>query len=91
MLKKARGASGFALTAAGGFDRTKDSESRTTDTLTAKLTAALPLYTGGRNEAAIASGESDRGALAFTEAEIQFLFPAPLSRRQLIHYKLGLA
>ena len=57
VLKKARGASGFALTAAGGFDRTKDSESRTTDTLTAKLTAALPLYTGGRNEAAIASGE----------------------------------
>jgi ABC-2 type transport system permease protein len=30
----------------------------------------------------------DRGALTFTEAEIQFLFPAPLSRRQLIHYKL---
>jgi len=31
---------------------------------------------------------SDRGALAFSEAEIQFLFPAPLSRRQLVHYKL---
>ncbi len=30
----------------------------------------------------------DEGALAFSEAEIQFLFPAPLSRRQLVHYKL---
>src|SRR6185437_5708333 len=30
----------------------------------------------------------DEGGLAFSEAEIQFLFPAPLSRRQLIHYKL---
>ena len=26
--------------------------------------------------------------LAFTEAEVAFLFPAPLTRRQLIHYKL---
>jgi len=26
--------------------------------------------------------------LAFTEAEVAFLFPAPLARRQLIHYKL---
>jgi ABC-2 type transport system permease protein len=32
-------------------------------------------------------GGDERG-LAFSEAEIQFLFPAPLSRRQLIHYKL---
>jgi hypothetical protein len=31
---------------------------------------------------------TDRGALTFSEAEIQFLFPAPLSRRQLVHYKL---
>jgi len=31
---------------------------------------------------------TDRGALAFSEAEIQLLFPAPLSRRQLVHYKL---
>lgn len=30
----------------------------------------------------------DRGALAFTEAELQHLFPAPLTRRQLVHYKL---
>lgn len=29
-----------------------------------------------------------RGALDFSEAEIQFLFPAPVSRRTLIHYKL---
>jgi ABC-2 type transport system permease protein len=27
--------------------------------------------------------------LAFSEAEIQFLFPAPLTRRQLVHYKLA--
>jgi ABC-2 type transport system permease protein len=29
-----------------------------------------------------------RAALAFSEAEIAFLFPAPISRRTLIHYKL---
>lgn len=29
-----------------------------------------------------------RAALAFTEAEIAFLFPAPVSRRALIHFKL---
>ncbi len=29
-----------------------------------------------------------RAALTFTEAEIAFLFPAPISRRGLIHYKL---
>lgn len=29
-----------------------------------------------------------RAALAFSEAEIAFLFPGPLSRRTLIHYKL---
>ena len=29
-----------------------------------------------------------RAALVFTEAEIQFLFPAPITRRGLIHYKL---
>ncbi len=30
----------------------------------------------------------DQPGLAFTEAEVAFLFPAPLTRRQLIHYKL---
>src|SRR5215470_15403626 len=30
----------------------------------------------------------ERAALAFTEAEVAFLFPAPVSRRGLIHYKL---
>lgn len=29
-----------------------------------------------------------RAALAFTEAEVAFLFPAPISRRWLIHFKL---
>ncbi len=29
-----------------------------------------------------------RAALAFTEAEVAFLFPAPVSRRGLIHFKL---
>src|SRR5437879_969502 len=29
-----------------------------------------------------------RAALAFTETEVAFLFPAPISRRGLIHYKL---
>jgi len=31
---------------------------------------------------------SQRAALTFTEAEIAFLFPAPVTRRTLIHYKL---
>lgn len=30
----------------------------------------------------------EQPGLAFTEAEVAFLFPAPLTRRQLIHYKL---
>jgi ABC-2 type transport system permease protein len=30
----------------------------------------------------------DRMALAFSQAEVSFLFPAPLSRRQLVSYKL---
>lgn len=29
-----------------------------------------------------------RGAIDFTRSEVQFLFPAPVTRRQLIHYKL---
>src|SRR5690242_15877864 len=29
-----------------------------------------------------------RAALTFTEAEVAFLFPAPISRRMLIHFKL---
>ncbi len=31
----------------------------------------------------------ERAALTFTEAEVAFLFPAPISRRNLIHYKLA--
>jgi ABC-2 type transport system permease protein len=31
---------------------------------------------------------NDRAALAFSEAEIAFLFPAPVKRRTLIHYRL---
>ncbi len=30
----------------------------------------------------------ERAALTFTEAAVTFLFPAPVTRRQLIHYKL---
>lgn len=32
--------------------------------------------------------KSDRSSLAFTAAEVQFLFPAPISRRGLVHAKL---
>jgi ABC-2 type transport system permease protein len=32
---------------------------------------------------------SERRALAFSPAEVTFLFPAPLTRRALIHYKLA--
>ena len=31
---------------------------------------------------------AERAALAFTEAEVSFLFPAPVSRRALVHFKL---
>src|SRR5579859_4342392 len=31
---------------------------------------------------------NERAALTFTEAEIAFLFPAPVTRRGLIHFKL---
>jgi len=31
---------------------------------------------------------NDRAALVFSEAEVAFLFPAPVSRRNLIHFKL---
>lgn len=31
----------------------------------------------------------DRPALSFSETEVQQLFPAPVSRRALLHYKLG--
>ncbi|MBS2030158.1 MAG: hypothetical protein JST54_19805 [Deltaproteobacteria bacterium] len=31
----------------------------------------------------------DEASLTFSEAEIQFLFPAPLTRRALVHYKLA--
>lgn len=31
---------------------------------------------------------ADRGTLAFAPAEVQFLFPAPVSRRSLVHAKL---
>lgn len=31
---------------------------------------------------------SDRAALTFTETEVAFLFPAPVSRRTLVHFKL---
>ena len=31
---------------------------------------------------------NERAALAFSEAEVAFLFPAPITRRGLIHYKL---
>ncbi|HSY18881.1 MAG TPA: putative ABC exporter domain-containing protein [Candidatus Acidoferrales bacterium] len=30
----------------------------------------------------------DRAALTFTEAEVAFLFPAPVTRRNLVHFKL---
>jgi len=30
----------------------------------------------------------ERAALTFTEAEVAFLFPAPVTRRTLVHFKL---
>ncbi len=53
---------------------------------------ALPLGLGALAVTAILAAmwffSSDKPGLQFTEAEIAFLFPAPLTRRILIHYKL---
>ena len=56
---------------------------------------ALPVFTLVLSAMALFSiGASwllggDEAALRFTEAEVQFFFPAPVTRRTLLHYKLG--
>ena len=72
----------------------------TTRAATGNPVQALTLAFGdGRAELLAAAGLSlfvlmiwlvpgNQPGLAFSEAEVAFLFPAPLTRRQLIHYKL---
>lgn len=56
-LKSARGKNSFALSASGGFTASHSDSGDHTRTGTASLSASLPLYTGGANEANIKSGE----------------------------------
>ncbi len=56
-LKSARGKNSFALSASGGFTVSHSGSGDHTRTGTASLSASLPLYTGGANEANIKSGE----------------------------------
>ena len=56
-LKSARGKNSFALSASGGFTASHSGSGDHTRTGTASLSASLPLYTGGANEAQIKSGE----------------------------------
>ena len=59
---------------------------------TAKLSPGLVLAVGAGVLLYLASVwlfGSDTVALQFSEAEVQFLFPAPVSRRKLVHYKLA--
>ncbi|MGP1367371.1 MAG: TolC family protein [Schwartzia sp. (in: firmicutes)] len=56
-LKAARGKNSFSLSASGGFTESRPDSGAHTRTGTASLSASLPLYTGGANEAQIKSGE----------------------------------
>ena len=56
-LKSARGKNGFNLSASGNFTVSHPDSGGHTRTGTASLSASLPLYTGGANEANIRSGE----------------------------------
>jgi outer membrane protein len=56
-LRQAKGNKGFAVTASGEVTTSKTSGEEHTDSSSASLTAKLPLYTGGANEAAVTSGE----------------------------------
>ena len=65
-LKSARGANSFAVTASGSLNTNRtDGESRQ-DTSSAGLTAKLPIYTGGKNEAAI-----DSAAIGIDSSRLQ--------------------
>jgi hypothetical protein len=52
-----------------------------------EISAFLPLYLTGFALLPIIFGNDDR-AIAFTPAEIDFLFPGPFSRRDLVLYKM---
>lgn len=56
-LKAARGKNSFTLSASGSFTDSHPASGGHTRTGTASLSASLPLYTGGANEAQIKSGE----------------------------------
>ena len=56
-LRKAKGSRGFTVSATGGVNTKKINNEQRTDTGSADLSAKLPIYTGGKNEAAVESGE----------------------------------
>ncbi len=71
---------GFIHTSPGSFGAVSDEDRRLYEMLGAAVLFAFML------SAWIVPRK--RTALAFTEAEVAFLFPAPITRRGLIHFKL---
>ena len=70
VLRQARGNKGVSVSATGGLTGTKNSGTDRTDTGNIGLTAKLPLYSGGKYEAAIKSGEIGvQSAKLLTERE----------------------
>lgn len=56
-LREAKGAKGFAITATGGADASRTNDEDTTSKLTAGVTAKLPIYSAGKLDNNIESGE----------------------------------
>ena len=54
-LKSARGENGVSVTAVGSLGTEKNSSSKHAESSSASLTGSIPIYTGGRNQAAIKS------------------------------------
>ena len=70
VLRQARGNKSFSVSATGGLTGTKNSGTDRTDTGNIGLTAKLPIYSGGKYEAAIKSGEIGvQSAKLLTERE----------------------
>ncbi len=56
-LKEAKGGKGFSVTASSGLSTSKTNGSEANTGLSTSLTAELPVYSGGKTDASISSGE----------------------------------
>ena len=68
-LKSARGQKGFSVTASGGFSASKYEGTSSDESLTARVGASLPLYTGNRLESQIRSAELEIDIAKFDYAQ----------------------